>query len=80
MKMRLTAPCLLALVCCVPYFMSAAYAQTGTPGTQQLRHVPRKAEQKARANQSQKTVTQHHPASAPGAAAPSTPAAPASAP
>ena len=76
MKMRMIAPCVIALVCCVPHFMSATYAQTGTPGTQQLRHVQRKAEQKARANQSQQTATQHHAASAPAAAT----AAPASVP
>jgi len=80
MKMRMTVSCVIALMLCVPHFMSEAFAQAGTPGTKQLRDVQRKAEQKARANQSQQTTTQHHTASAPAAAAPATPAAPASAP
>lgn len=75
MKMRFAALCAAALLLCAPVFMSEVYAQAGTMGSRQMRDVQRKAEHKARSNQSQqpaqKNTTQHHAASA---------AAPASAP
>ncbi|WP_395065236.1 hypothetical protein [Paraburkholderia silvatlantica] len=68
MKMRLAAPCALALVLCAPVFMSEVLAQAGTMGTKQMRDVQRKAEHKARSNQSRQTgqqnTTQQHAASA----------------
>lgn len=75
MKRHFAAPWGLALLLCMPIFMSEVYAQAGTMGTRQMRDVQRKAEHKARSNQSQQrapqNATQHHAASA---------AAPASAP
>ncbi len=75
MKMRFAAPCAMVLLICAPACMSEAYAQAGTMGTRQMRDVQRKAEHKARSNQSQQrtqqNAAQHHGASA---------AAPASAP
>ncbi|MEM5424248.1 hypothetical protein [Paraburkholderia nodosa] len=75
MKMRLAVPYATVLLLCAPAFMSEVFAQAGTMGTRQMRDVQRKAEHKARSNQSrqhgQQNTTQHHAASA---------AAPASAP
>ena len=72
MKMRFTTPCAIALLLSVPFFMSVAAAQTGTPGTKQMRDVQRKAEQKARhSRSSSQPAAQHQKASG---------AAPASAP
>jgi hypothetical protein len=72
MKMRLLMP-VIACVLCAPLFTPAASAQTGTMGTRQMRDVQRKAEQKARHNQSasQTAASPHQKASS---------AAPASAP
>ncbi len=72
MKMCFAARCATVLLLCAPVFMSEVYAQAGTMGTRQMRDVQRKAEQKARSNQSQqntqKNATQHHAASAPAPA------------
>lgn len=68
MKMRFAAPCALALLVCAPVFMSEVFAQAGTMGSRQMRDVQRKAEHKARSNQSrqqgQQNATQQHAASA----------------
>ena len=64
MKTLFTAPCVFALLLCLPPGMSVAHAQTATPGTNQMRDVQRKAEQKARSNQSRQRTTQHQAASA----------------
>jgi hypothetical protein len=72
MKMRFTTPCVIALMIAVPLCMADAVAQTGTPGTKQMRDVQRKAEQKARhSRSSSQAAAQHQKASG---------AAPASAP
>ena len=68
MKMRFATPCVIALMIAVPLFMSDAVAQTGTPGTKQMRDVQRKAEHKARhARSSSQPAAQHQK---PGGAAP----------
>lgn len=81
MKIRVTTPCMIALVLCMPLCAPAAFAQAGTPGMKQMRDVQRKAEQKARTKQSNNnTASQHHKASDAAATAPAAQAAPASAP
>ena len=64
MKMRFTTACVIALMVSVPPFMSDAAAQTGTPGTKQMRDAQRKAEQKARnRHSSNQAAAQHQKAS-----------------
>ena len=52
MKARFITASVIAATLVMPFCMTEAVAQVGTPGTRQMRDVQRKAEQKARNNQS----------------------------